>query len=130
MCYNWENSTDKGYVGIQQIIISLRELACWFRCWCHDVGCQMIVSESYSQPLFVTVFFPLCWRGCRKHWLYPLQRCKILPHKKRGVFSMTLNGIWWWGFSSGALGIVGYPYIAISPRSTLTCCGNTCYGPL
>ena len=33
----------------------------------------------------------------RIYWLYPLER---------GVLSITLNNIWWWGFNSGALGSV------------------------
>ena len=32
---------------------------------------------------------------------------------------MTLNYIWYWGSSSGDLVDVEYPFIAITPRSTL-----------
>ena len=39
---------------------------------------------------------------------------------------MTLNWIWWWGFSSGALGNVKYSFIVITPRPTLTLFGSTC----
>ena len=43
---------------------------------------------------------------------------------------MTQHCIWWWGFSSGALGIVDYPFIVICVKSTLTWSGSTCYGPI
>ena len=33
---------------------------------------------------------------------------------------MILNNIWWWGSRLGALGNVGYPFIAITSRSTQT----------
>ena len=42
------------------------------------------------------------------------------------VKGMTLNHIWWWGFSPRALGNVEYPSITTTPRSTLTRIGRTC----
>ena len=45
---------------------------------------------------------------------------------KRGVLGITLKCIWWWGFSSGDLGSVEYPFIAITPRSTQILNGSTC----
>ena len=33
---------------------------------------------------------------------------------------------WWWGSSSGALGYVEYPFIAITFRSSLTLGDGTC----
>ena len=43
---------------------------------------------------------------------------------------MTLNSIWLWGPSFGALGSVGDFYIAITLRSTLPRGGSTCYSPI
>ena len=39
--------------------------------------------------------------------------------KEQVLFCMTLNCIWWWGFSPGALRNVEQPLITITPRSTL-----------
>ena len=38
------------------------------------------------------------------------------PARKRNALRITLNCIWWRGFTSGDLLNVEYPYIAISPR--------------
>ena len=46
------------------------------------------------------------------------------------ILEKTLNCIWWWGFSPGALGNVEHPSIAITPRSTLTQSSSTYSGPL
>ena len=66
--------------------------------------------------------------GLRIYWLYPLQRRKT--PQKRGVLSMTLNCIWWWGSSFEDLERVKYRFIAITPRSTLIYSGSTCLGPI
>ena len=42
-----------------------------------------------------------------------------LPSLKRSVPGMTLNCIWWGSSSSEDLERVEYPFIAITPRSTL-----------
>ena len=42
------------------------------------------------------------------------------------VLDMTLNFIWWWSSSSGALGKVEYSFMAITPRSTLNRSGTAC----
>ena len=47
-------------------------------------------------------------------------------HLGSRVLGMTLNCIWWRGTSYGTLGNVEYPFIAITPRSTLTRSGSTC----
>ena len=39
--------------------------------------------------------------------------------KNRGVLSIILNRIWWWGSSSRDLGSVGCTFITIIPKSTL-----------
>ena len=41
---------------------------------------------------------------------------------------MTLNSVWWRFSSNRALENVEYPFIAITPRSTLTQSGGTCLG--
>ena len=43
---------------------------------------------------------------------------------------MLLNGIWMWGSSSEYLGSVKHPYIAITPKTTLTWSGSTCFKKL
>ena len=48
----------------------------------------------------------------------------------RRVPVMTLNSIWWWGSSSGVLRNVEYPFIAITPRSTLSRSGSTSQSPI
>ena len=40
-------------------------------------------------------------------------------HKESEVLGMTLNYVWWWGYSTEDLGIVEYSFIAITPMSTL-----------
>ena len=57
----------------------------------------------------------------------PLQRGKTAPCPNECPV-MTLNRIWWWGSSLEALGNVEYPFITITPRSTLTQSGSTCKG--
>ena len=49
---------------------------------------------------------------------------------QKGLLSMPLNYIWWWGSISGDLWSVEYPFIAITPRSTLTWIVNTCEGSI
>ena len=44
---------------------------------------------------------------------------------KKGALSMTLNCIWWWGYSSSDLECVDYPFIAIIPRFTQDHGGST-----
>ena len=44
----------------------------------------------------------------RTCWLCPFQRGNV-HHKKRGILGPTLNCIWWWASSSGALGSVKLP---------------------
>ena len=53
-------------------------------------------------------------------WLYSCSGVRLPPEKKGSVLSMTLNCIWWFGSSSGALGSVEYIFISITPRPTLT----------
>ena len=43
---------------------------------------------------------------------------------------MTLNSLWWWGFSLSALRNLEYPFIAISPRSTTIQGGRTRKSPI
>ena len=52
--------------------------------------------------------------GLRRCWLYPLQRGKASPLKKRSVLDMTQNWIWWWSSSSGALGVWCTPLLLFS----------------
>ena len=49
-----------------------------------------------------------------------------LAAKKCGGLGMKLNCIQWGGYSSGDQGSVEYPFISITPRSTLTRNGRTC----
>ena len=49
-----------------------------------------------------------------------------LPPTQKGVLAMTLNCIWWWRSSSGDLGTMEYPFIAITLRSNLTWSGSNC----
>ena len=42
---------------------------------------------------------------------YTCSGVRFLP----SVLSMTLNCIWWWDSSFGALGNVKFPFIAIAP---------------
>ena len=43
---------------------------------------------------------------------------------------MTVNYIWLDGSSSRDLGSKEYPFISITPRSTLTQSGSTSFGPI
>ena len=43
----------------------------------------------------------------------------VRPHPKRYFIGMMINCIWWWDFRSKELESVDYPFIAITPRSTL-----------
>ena len=57
--------------------------------------------------------------GIRKCWF-------LSPPKKGGILGMILDCIWWWGSTPGTLRSVGYFFIAITPRFTLTQSGSTC----
>ena len=61
---------------------------------------------------------------CKIHWFYPLQNTKTPT--KIYLLHMTLNYIWWLGYSSRDLGSVEYLFIGITPRSTLAQSGSTC----
>ena len=54
----------------------------------------------------------------------PLQRGKTLP--KKGVLGMSINYTWLWDTNSEALERIEYPFISITPRSTLTQIGSSC----
>ena len=60
------------------------------------------------------------------HRLYPWRWGKT-PSPKKGVLSMTLICIWWWGYSSR--GMWGTTFIAITTRFTLTRSDCTFQGP-
>ena len=60
----------------------------------------------------------------RIHHLYPLQE---VPTSQRGLLAMTLNCICWWSFSSGDLGSVESPLLAMTPMSTPTQSGGGTY---
>ena len=77
--------------------------------------CDILIHIVHGHTLLV---------GLRIRWLYPLRRSKITP--KRGVLSMTLNDIRWWGSSSAYMESVDYPFIAMTTYSILTQNGNTC----
>ena len=65
--------------------------------------------------------FALCWWGL-EYADYPLQRDK--PPAQVFMCS-TLNCILWWSSSSEDLVSVEHSFIAITPKSTLTCNGST-----
>ena len=44
-----------------------------------------------------------------------------------GVLSIILTYIWFWGISFTTLRNMKYPFITITPRSTLTLSGGCCY---
>ena len=52
------------------------------------------------------------------------------PSDKRNVLNMTPKCIWWWGSSYGAQRKVKYPFIVITPRSTLSQIGSNCWGSI
>ena len=58
-------------------------------------GCPVVCHRPLSE-------------GLRICWLYPLQRHESPTSQKRGVWSMSLNCIWWWCSNSGALGSCHY----------------------
>ena len=60
-----------------------------------------------------------------KRWLY-LQHTGETASRKKGVLGMTLNCMWWWGSTFGALDRVEYLYIVITPRSIDSEC-STCW---
>ena len=62
-----------------------------------------------------------CWQGLEYIDCIPCERPPA-----RGVLVIIINCIPWWGSSSGDLGSVKYPFIAITLRSTLTRSGSTC----
>ena len=47
-------------------------------------------------------------------------------YKIKGILGMTVNCIWWWGSSSGALRSVKFSFITITPGSTLNRSGSIC----
>ena len=73
------------------------------------------------------VTYPDDW-SCRRHRLHFCRGERPPPMKyllSKGVLDMTLFCIWWWDSSSRAMGNVVYPFIAITPRFTLTRSGST-----
>ena len=58
----------------------------------------------------------------------PLQRSNPPTPTTTSSLSIILNCTWWWGFASGALENVVYPFNAIIPNCTLTRIGSTYYG--
>ena len=90
-------------------------------------------SRKYSSTLFsyslnkyrVDKYLNALSAGLRICWLYPLQRDKTPPPKKRAFFlyDIKLNGKY---SSSGDPGSVAYLFIMISSWPTLTGIGNTC----
>ena len=104
----------------------LNSLGVYFYPFCHNfvfhfiaeqiaISWYMIIVVNYYPQFFHLYLIPMkhtAWLARLKIcWVYLLQRCKISP--KRGVLGMTLNYIWWWGFSSGDLWTLKYPFIAI-----------------
>ena len=95
------------------------------------------IHHTYNNNYCMTIYFihTLFYVPLRIYWLYPgqrgkppptgmswlrlylLQRRKTSHLTKRSVLAITLNCIWWWG----DLGSVGYPFIDIISRFTLTC---------
>ena len=69
-------------------------------------------------------------------WWWSITPYPLGLHLYRGVktpnecFDITLNCIWWWGSSLGALWNVKYLFIAITLRSTFTRIGSTCQSPI
>ena len=55
------------------------------------------------------------------------QRSKTLL---MSILDMILSSIWWRSFSPGAFGNMGYPFIVITPRPTLTRSSSNCWGPI
>ena len=64
------------------------------------------------------------WRGFEYFECIPCRG--ETPTQKRGLLVMTLSSSWWRCSSSRDLESVKYPFIAITPRSTLTRGGSTC----
>ena len=51
--------------------------------------------------------------GCRICWLHFCREINLKKNTSTSVLDMTLNCIWWWGFSPGKLGNIEYPFTAI-----------------
>ena len=65
---------------------------------------------------------PVKW-GYRIHWLHLYRGVSPPPRWVSWIWHVT---IWWWGSNNvGALGNAEYPFIAITPRSTLARSGST-----
>ena len=61
-----------------------------------------------------------------RFWQYHLEMSKkVPPLQKRSILSMTINFIWWWSSSSGALERVKYSSVAINPSLALTWSDST-----
>ena len=78
-----------------------------------SVPCIVVLIFIYINPITAT-------------GLSHLPEGMTLPHphskRKNGILAMTLNGIWWWGSNSRDLTNVEYPFITITPRSTVNFC--------
>ena len=74
--------------------------------------------NEISYPLSLNLFINWSFRIHQLH-LY------IGVRTPMNVLDMTLNCIWWWRSSSGALGKKEYPFITIALRSNLILGGST-----
>ena len=83
----------------------------------HNLITIVLISPMHNSTYIGNLCFTL-FVDLKIHWLYPL--CGgVRPTPKRNVLGMTLNCIWQQGSRSGCLGIVLYPFIAITPMSPL-----------
>ena len=55
---------------------------------------------------------------------------EFMNHKKVGIMDMILIWTWLWFSISEDIRSVKYPFITITPKSTLTWSGCICYGPI
>ena len=60
----------------------------------------------------------------------PVDCRRVRPPPSKSILDIILDCLWWWGSSFGDLESVEYFFIAITPRSTFTWFGSTCWSPI
>ena len=88
-----------------------------------------LIAHPYQSLLLASSLHDIQYPHRADEYKFLLVCPCICVHKRMSLMSssllLLLNCIWWRGTNYGALGNVEYPFIAITPRSTLTRSGST-----
>ena len=101
----------------------------WYQLFSNTQNFTHIKPERKTKKKSILKIQLIMWVRLRISWLYSCTSIRR-THPVLGILGLTLNSIRWWGFSSVFTEFEECLFIAITPKSTLTWSGSTCYGPL